>query len=106
MQNKILKTAITNAMLTAGYVFLIASFFFHVEQIFGSDKPDTVLAPMMMLLLFVSSAGLTAWLVLGRPVLWYLDGHKSEAVKLLGYTLGTLFAITILVFLISFSLTR
>lgn len=106
MKNKILKTAITNAVLTAGHVFLIASFFFHVEQIFGSDKPDTVLAPMMMLLLFVSSAGLTGWLVFGRPVMWYLDGHKSEAVRLLGQTLGWLFTITFLVFLAFYFSTR
>lgn len=106
MKNQIIKTAVTNAVLTTAYVMLVASFFIYVLPTLGPNEPKTVLAPMMMLLLLICSAGLTGWLVFGRPVLWYLDGHKQDALALLGYTLGTLFAITIAIFLIFFSLIR
>jgi hypothetical protein len=34
----------------------------------------------------------------GRPLLWYLDGRKREAVRLLVGTLAILFAITAAMF--------
>ncbi|MEK7174665.1 MAG: hypothetical protein AAB759_03335 [Patescibacteria group bacterium] len=59
-----------------------------------------MLAPAAMLLLFVFSAGVTSSLVFGRPVLWYVEGKKQEALSLLFYTLGFLFVITVILFLV------
>ena len=86
-----------NAVGTTLYIVVVASFFFNAQNLFGSDGGDkkTILIPIMMLLLFVLSAAITGSLVLGRPVLWYLDGQKKEALSLLAYTLGFLFVITI-----------
>jgi len=47
--------------------------------------------PIIGLTLFVLSAAVTGALVLGRPILLYLDGKKAEAVRFFGYTLGWLF---------------
>lgn len=100
MKNNIIKTAALNAILTAVYIAVVASFLFYAPKVFGSSgKPDTVLAPIVMLSLFVFSAALTGTLIFGRPILWYLDGKKSEAVSLLAYTLAIFLAITILTLL-------
>jgi hypothetical protein len=97
--NPILKNALLNALATALYIALIASFLFYVPRVFGTEQDDTVLVPIVMLSLFVFSASVTGLLVFGRPVLWYLDGKKAEAISLLGYTLGFFFIIITLAFL-------
>lgn len=58
------------------------------------------MAPIIMLMLFVFSAGMTATLVLGRPVIWYLDGKKKESIQLLLSTLFAFFILTVLAFFI------
>lgn len=93
--NIIIKTAGVNAALTALYVFAISSFLFYIPKIFDNTKPDTVLAPILMLSLLVFSASLVGALIFGKPILWYLDGKKKEAVSLLFYTLGIFFIITL-----------
>jgi len=98
MMNNILRNAVLNALGTAGYVVLIATFLSNASKFFGPDEPKTVLIPIAMLLLLIISAAITGFLVFGRPVLWYLDGKKKEALSLLGYTLGVLFVITVFAF--------
>jgi hypothetical protein len=41
----------------------------------------------------------TGGLILGRPIMLYLDGQKKEGVKLLFYTGASLFILLILAFL-------
>ena len=53
-----------------------------------------------MLLLFILPAAITGALVLGRPILLYVENHKAEAIKMFFYTVGWLFAIMLIVFLI------
>ena len=50
--------------------------------------------PVLFLMLFVLSAGVTGALVLGRPVLKYLDGDRKGAIYLFCATLGWLFVFT------------
>lgn len=99
MKNSIVKFAGLNALGTTLYVALVASLLFNAPLIFGSTGKDTVFIPIAMLLLFVISASVTGSLVLGRPLLWYLDGKKKEAVSLFIATLGFLFLIMLLAFL-------
>lgn len=101
MQKNILKHAVTNTLLTALYIGLVASFLFYILPMFFSEKPDTVFAPIMTLMLFVLSAAITGSLVLGRPILWYMDGKKKEAVHLLFLTLLSFSIITLLTFAFS-----
>lgn len=93
----ILKHAFINALLTALYIALIASFLFYTPALFPDD-PDTVMIPIFMLSLFVFSAALTGLLVVGRPLMWYLESKKREAVLLFLWTLGFFFLITLVLF--------
>jgi hypothetical protein len=98
--NQIIKYALVNALWTVLYIILIA-ILFNSTQSFHIPEPN-VLIPVVMLLLFVFSAALTGSLILGRPILWYLEGCKSDAFKLFGYTLVVLLVVTTLIFLALF----
>jgi hypothetical protein len=98
MKPSIVKYAVFNAAGTAVYVALVATFLSHTAQIFDDVPQKTALIPMAMLLLLVLSASVTGGFVLGRPVLWYLDGKKKEAVTLFIATLGCVFLIMVAVF--------
>ena len=76
---------------------LVGFFIYSGERIFG-DKPSAFI-PIIMLLLFVFSALLTGTLILGKPIFWYIEGKKKEAVSLLLYTI-VVFLITILLILL------
>ena len=95
--DKIIKRAFIDSIGTAIYIILVVSFIFSL-QIFSRQK-DIIIIPISMLLLFVSSAAITGFLVFGKPVMLYIDGKKREAVSLLGYTLGILFLITLISFI-------
>ena len=96
--NKIIKHAFIDAFGTVIYIILIVSFMYSLQSI--APKEDIILVPIAMLLLFVFSAALTGVLVFGKPILWYIDGKKKEAISLMGYTLGILLIITLLVFIL------
>lgn len=101
MKKDILKYACVSAFLTSLYIGLVASFLFYVPQYFDfAEKPDTVFAPIMMLMLFVFSAAITGALMLGKPILWFLDGKRKEAFSLFFYTLVVFFVIMLLAFFV------
>ena len=100
MPKDIFKHASLNAIGTAIYVVLVASFLFYVPKALGlNDTADTVLTPILMLSLLVFSVALVGTLIFGRPVLWYLDGRKKDSITLLFYTLGVFFLIIMIAFL-------
>jgi hypothetical protein len=66
------------------------------NKIFGSSD-NNLIAPILFLLLFVFSALLTGFLVLGKPLMLYIDGQKKDGVNLLFYTGTALFILLILV---------
>lgn len=49
-------------------------------------------------MLFVISATIMGFLVLGKPLMMYLDGFKKEALKLFYFTVAWLILIAFLVF--------
>ena len=83
------------ALGTVVYVTGVAWFMTNAEKGFNNEK--TIWMPIAMLLLLVVSAGVTGSLVVGRPVMLYIDGKKKEAIKQLALTLGWLFIILVLV---------
>lgn len=89
--------ALIDSLGTSLYVIFIASFIYFMGQSFPGPN-NTVLIPIAMLLLFVFSAAFTGILVFGRPVMFYLDGKKKEAMSLLLYTLGIFFIVTLAAF--------
>jgi len=80
------------------YVAVVATVMQNAQRLFGSEKPDTVLAPIGILLLLVVSAATMGLLIFGKPVMLYLDGKKREAVAMVVCTVGQLAAFTILLF--------
>ena len=95
---EIMRHAWINALATSAYVILVATFIYFISQgLFGQN--DTILIPIAMLMLFVFSAAFTGVLVFGRPIIWYLNGKKREALSLLFYTLGIFLAVTFITFL-------
>ncbi|MGY4884456.1 MAG: hypothetical protein ACP5NZ_02655 [Nanobdellota archaeon] len=96
---KIIKYALLNALGTSLYIILVASLLYSLSNGFLGNN-NTIFIPIAMLMLFVFSAAFTGSLVFGRPIIWYLDGKKREALSLLAYTLCFFFFITLLVFLL------
>jgi len=97
--NYLVKRAIGNALGTAAYVFLVSQIMTRGEQLFGNVE-NSFLAPMVFLLLFLFSALVTGYLVLGKPIMMYADGQKKEAVRLLFYTGASLFVLMLIGFII------
>ena len=91
----LIKNSLLSALGTVVYVTGVAWFMVSAEKGFSNEK--TIWMPIAMLLLLVVSAGTTGSLVLGRPVMLYIDGKKKEAVKQLVLTLGWLFIILVVV---------
>jgi len=81
------------------YASLLAIFFNQANNWFGKAD-QKIVTPVAALMLFVFSALVTGGLVLGKPLMLYLDGHKKEGVKLLFFTGIGLFVFMALVFVV------
>ena len=97
MSNKVLHS-LGHAVLVLIYISLVALVMTHGKTWFG--ETDTWMTPIAVLMLFVLSAAVTGTLVLGRPALLYMEGKKSEALEFLGWTIGWLFVLTLVVFIL------
>ncbi|MEI6835425.1 MAG: hypothetical protein WCK59_01205 [Candidatus Falkowbacteria bacterium] len=98
MKNSTLvKWGATHALGVLAYIFLLATFFSKANDFFG--KADhSIVSPMAALMLFVFSSLVTGGLVLGKPIMLYLDGQKKEGVKLLFFTGASIFIFMLLTF--------
>lgn len=94
--NPIVKTSLLHALATTAYIAAVAMFLFYAPQTIRSGNSPLLTTAILMLL--VVSAAVTGSLVFGRPALWYLDGKKQEALRLLLTTCGFLLAFTALAF--------
>ena len=93
-----LKSSLASALATAIYTSLVASLMIHADYLFG--KFHNVLGPIAFLMLFVFSAALTGGLVLGQPVLLYLDGKRKEAIRHFAWTMYYLFIILVVLLVV------
>ncbi|MFC1656456.1 hypothetical protein ACFL14_00605 [Patescibacteria group bacterium] len=98
MSNKLLRYSFIHSVGVLFYIFCVAMLMNYGDQIFG--KMDNILGPIAFLLLFVISALIVSMLVLGKPIILYLDQKKKEAIELLIYTVAWLLAFTLLFFVI------
>ena len=98
MKNNLIIRAFLHSLGVLIYTSLIAAFLFNGEKLFG--KVTSFLMPAAILLLLVLSAAITGALVLGKPILLYLDNQKADALKLFGWTVGWLAVITITILII------
>ena len=100
-EKNIVKNAAVDAIVTALYVTLVANLLTRTENIFGdTSSGKEPLVAMFMLTLLVVSAAITGFAVFGRPVMWHLDGKKTEAISLLSMTIVLLFVFVFLVALV------
>lgn len=97
----LVKTGLLNSFLTVVYVSFVALLMSSAEKFF-SNTPDSFISPVAILLLFVLSASVTGYLVIGRPLMLYFDNQKPAALKLFGLTLLFLFVFAIGAFLLNF----
>lgn len=93
------KWGATHALGVLVYIFLVAVFMNNANSWLGVEDND-IFSPIAFLLLFMFSALVTGGLVLGKPIMLYLDGQKKDGVKLFFYTSASLFVIMLIVFAI------
>jgi hypothetical protein len=98
MNWKIFKRAVISAVAAFVYVAAVGLFMSNASHIFG--EKDTAFTPVAVLMLLVFSASLMGILVFGQPVMLYVDGKKKDALYLLGYTMVSLLALTLLAFVV------
>jgi hypothetical protein len=103
--NKIWKRAFMNAFLTALYITAIG-FFMYYGTLMKIGRDNVFLAPIAMLMLFVFSATITGFLVVGKPAQLYVDGKKKEALTLFTYTLISFSVFTLLAIILLIAFTR
>lgn len=87
------RRATINSIGTAIYIAIVAILMTNAEHLFGAATG--VLGGVAILLLFTLSALIVGTLILGKPLMMYLDGNKKESVKLLLLTVLILAIITI-----------
>ncbi|MDA3802332.1 MAG: hypothetical protein PF488_00310 [Patescibacteria group bacterium] len=102
--SKLIKSGGIHGLAVFGYIIFIVWFLNNASSWFGEDDRGIV-APVIMLSIFVFSALVTGFLILGKPIMLYLDKNKKEAIKMLFYTGLSLFIIISITFLF-FSLTK
>jgi len=86
---KLIQNAFINALGTIAYIVWL-SWVFAILEKYNFNEPDGFFAPVLALTLFVVSAAITGRLVVGKPLLIYISGQKSDAVKLFAYTIAWL----------------
>ena len=101
-KNSIAKHAFLNALGATLYVALVAAFMSNIQKLIGPAK-DGPLSAMSFLMVFVLSAAIMGTLIFGRPLLWYFDGNKKQAILLAINTIG-IFAIFTIGVLLALSL--
>lgn len=102
---EIRKRAFIDALATAIYVVMVASFMFYVSQI-KLGRANNILVPITLLLLLVFSASLTGFLIFGKPAQMYVDGKKKEALSMLTQTLLFFSVITFIAILLLMVFSR
>mgnify|MGYP001619982831 CR=1 FL=1 len=95
---KLFLLSVLNSLGVLAYVSLVVLFMSNTQNIFGQG--DNPMIGVVMLLLLILSALITGSLVLGRPILYYLEGQKREGVRLLLFTIIDLVIILTLVILV------
>ncbi len=91
--NKLFSHPLGRALLTVLYIGGVVLFVGNMETIVGAE--ESLWFPVLALTLLVLSAATTGALVLGRPIMLYLEGKKGEAIRFFAQTLGWLFGLLV-----------
>ena len=82
----IIKQSFILSISAAIYIGLVALFMNYAERILAG--PDTILTGVAFLFLFTLSALVVGGLLIGKPIMLYIDGKKTESVKMLAANAG------------------
>ena len=99
IDTKIVKQSLSYAAGAILYVALVATIMYNAERIFGAEE-ESVLIPIGMILLLVTSVATMGMLVFGKPVMLYIDGKKREGVTMAITTIAILAIFTIALFVL------
>jgi VanZ family protein len=95
------RNPIINAISASGYITLVVAIFNFVSHT-QKNKPDTILAPILILSLLTLSVTVMAYLFFYQPFQLFIEGKKKQAVDLFAKTVGIFAGITILMFALLF----
>ncbi|MFZ6035353.1 MAG: hypothetical protein ACOYUB_04390 [Patescibacteria group bacterium] len=96
------KNPIANALGASGYILLVVSILTFVSKT-QRNKPDTFLAPIIMLSLLTLSVTVMAYIFFYQPLQLFISGKKKEAVDLFVKTVIVFAVITAIFFVLLFS---
>ncbi len=88
------KQSLVHSLGILAYIAAVSHVMTNGEKWFG--KMDNFIGPIAFLLLFTLSAFVVGLLGLGKPIMFFLDGKKKEAVMLVSLVAGWLFVFTII----------
>ncbi len=100
--NKIFQNPFLNAVFAEFYIIVVATV---MNVVAKPDTPDNFFTPIGALSLFVLSAAVMAFLFVGQPLQYYLDGQKKLAVTFFMKTVAT-FAVLTATALLVMSMTQ
>ena len=83
-----IKNPYLNAFMALGYIALIILVISKTSSI-AANTPDTILAPVTMISLFVLSAAIMGILFVYEPLRLSLENQKQQALSFLIKTVGT-----------------
>lgn len=96
------KNPIINALGAAGYIAIIVAVFTFISQT-QRNKPDTVLAPAIVMSLLTLSAAVMAYIFFYQPLQLFIEGKKKKATDLFIQTVGVFAIFTVIVLVLLFS---
>ncbi len=96
------KNPIINALGASGYILLVVSVMTFVSQT-QRNKPDTFLAPIIMLSVLTLSVAVMAYIFFYQPLQLFISGKKKEAVDLFVKTVAFFAGVTMVFFVLLFS---
>jgi hypothetical protein len=96
------KNPIINAISASAYIGLVVTVMNFISQT-QKNKPDIILAPIILLSLLTLSATVMAYLFFYQPLQLFIEGKKKAAVDLFVRTIGVFAAFTVAVLILLFS---
>lgn len=93
--------ALAQAVGLAGYVMLVVFFMQNAKNLLSPSTVGEMLIGMVMLLLFVISALISAAIMLGYPAFLFFKGKKKTALKIILMSIGWLILIFALIIAIA-----
>lgn len=93
------KISFFNALGTAVYITIVATIMQNGNKLFG--EKDNFVTPIAVLLLLTLSAITVGGLILGKPLMLYIDGKKKDAVAMFLQTAIWLAGFTVIALIVT-----